>query len=167
MIRTTLTAAALVSLVACAKQAPEPEPTKAAEASASTTTEVLPVKAAEAPATQAVDPHAAFAKLEVDVVAQGIKDETIVAVDANGEETRKEFGTLPGAVLLSNARTFELSELPTDKSSELVFYCGNEQCTSAPKAAARAREAGYTAVKVMPAGIRGWVKAGKPVIEQS
>jgi rhodanese-related sulfurtransferase len=31
------------------------------------------------------------------------------------------------------------------------------------RAAERAKEAGYSDVKVMPAGIRGWVKAGKPV----
>ena len=66
-------------------------------------------------------------------------------------------------MLLTNYRTFDLSELPADKSRELVFYCGGEACTAAPKAAARAKEAGYTAVKVMSAGITGWVKANKPV----
>jgi rhodanese-related sulfurtransferase len=66
-------------------------------------------------------------------------------------------------VLLSSARTFEAGELPADKSTELVFYCGSQQCNAAPKAATRAKELGYTAVKVMPEGIRGWVQSGKPV----
>ena len=62
------------------------------------------------------------------------------------------------AVLLTNARTFEAGELPADKGTELVFYCGSERCNAAPKAATRAKELGYTAVKVMPEGIRGWVR---------
>ena len=84
-------------------------------------------------------------------------------MDANGADTRREMGTLPGAVLLTNYRSFDLSELPADKSTELVFYCGGEACIAAPTAARRAKEAGYTDVKVMSAGISGWVKARKPV----
>jgi rhodanese-related sulfurtransferase len=99
----------------------------------------------------------------VDEVSGLIEAKAARAVDANGADTRKQYGTVPGAVLLSNARTFDASELPEDKSTELVFYCGSESCNAAPKAAARAKELGYTAVKVMPEGIRGWVKAGKPV----
>jgi len=101
--------------------------------------------------------------VSVDQVATLLETKKAQAVDANGVDTRKEMGTLPGAVLLTNYRSFDLSELPADKSKELVFYCGGEACTAAPTAAKRAIEAGYTDVKVMSAGISGWVKAHKPV----
>jgi rhodanese-related sulfurtransferase len=102
-------------------------------------------------------------QLSVDEVASLLATHAVRAVDANGPETRQEYGTLPGAVLLSNYRTFDTSELPADKGTELVFYCGGLACSAAPHAAARAKAAGYTDVKVMPQGILGWVKAGKPI----
>jgi rhodanese-related sulfurtransferase len=72
-------------------------------------------------------------------------------------------GTLPGAVLLTDSDTFTISELPTDKTKTLVFYCANTQCGASHTAAEKALTAGYTSVKVMPDGIAGWVKAGKKV----
>jgi rhodanese-related sulfurtransferase len=86
-----------------------------------------------------------------------------VPVDANGVETRKKMGVVPGAVLLSDSETFNVSELPTDKSKTLVFYCANTQCGASHEAADRALTAGYTHVEVMPEGIAGWVKSGKKV----
>jgi rhodanese-related sulfurtransferase len=156
----TFAALAIVSAFACAKATPE-----VSEQRLQPLAHAPSVQAATTPAASAAaaDPHAGFEKLSVDEVAALIDSKKVQAVDANGADTRKEFGTLPGAVLLTNYRTFDLSELPADKSRELVFYCGGEACTAAPKAAARAKEAGYTAVKVMSAGITGWVKANKPV----
>ncbi|HVZ33416.1 MAG TPA: rhodanese-like domain-containing protein [Polyangiaceae bacterium] len=144
---------AVVSLFACAKAE---EPSKA---SAKLTATAAP---SAAPQT-ARDPHAGLPQLSVDEVADLLAKHQARAVDANGAETRQQYGTLPGAVLLSNYATFETSELPSDKSAELVFYCGGLACSAAPHAAARAKEAGYTNVKVMPQGISGWVKAGKPI----
>ena len=82
-------------------------------------------------------------------------------VDANGDRTRKKLGVIPGAVLLTDSDTFLPSELPADKRKTLVFYCANTSCGASHEAAARARIAGYTNVKVLPDGIAGWVKAGK------
>jgi rhodanese-related sulfurtransferase len=62
---------------------------------------------------------------------------------------------VPGAVHFAG-------ELPADKSAALVFYCSNPLCRKAPNAAKRAKELGYTNVRVMPAGISGWMKAGLP-----
>lgn len=84
------------------------------------------------------------------------------AVDANGETTRKKLGVIPGAVLLSDSETYAPSELPADKGKALVFYCANTHCGASDEAARKARFAGYTNVKVLPDGIAGWVKAGKP-----
>lgn len=81
------------------------------------------------------------------------------AVDANGEATRKNMGTIPGAILL---RDYESTTgLPADKSTGLVFYCANPACSASHAAAETAIAAGYKNVKVFPDGIAGWVKAGK------
>ena len=84
-------------------------------------------------------------------------------VDANGDNTRKKMGVVPGAVLLTDSETFSVSELPADKSKGLVFYCSNNHCGASHEAAGRALTAGYTNVKVMGDGIAGWVTAGKKV----
>jgi rhodanese-related sulfurtransferase len=112
---------------------------------------------------QADDPHAAFTNLSVEDVEGMVSGKNCVAVDANNGDTRKEYGIVPGAVLLSSHDSFKPEELPSDKATKLVFYCGSEKCTAAPKAAELAQQAGYRDVAVMGAGIRGWVKAGNKV----
>src|SRR3954447_16381784 len=102
---------AVASLFACAKTAPQPSE-NAKSSAASTQTLAL----------AAPDPHAGLPQLSVDEVASLLATRTARAVDANGAETRQQYGTLPGAVLLSNFQTFDTSELPADKNSELVFY---------------------------------------------
>lgn len=84
-------------------------------------------------------------------------------VDANGDVTRKKRGVIPGAVRLSDYETYLPAELPADKARPLVFYCANEQCGASHTAAEKAIVAGYRDVRVLPAGILGWVDAGKPV----
>jgi rhodanese-related sulfurtransferase len=82
------------------------------------------------------------------------------AVDANGDVTRHRMGVVPGAVLLSDSESFQISELPADKGKPLVFYCANTECSASHQAAEKALTAGYQHVEVMPDGIAGWVKAG-------
>ena len=108
-------------------------------------------------------PDTHIVEVSIDETARALAAGSCVAVDANGAPTRKRVGTIPGAVLLSDYEAFALSELPADKSKGLVFYCANEYCDASHEAAKRARLAGYSDVKVMPAGIAGWVKAQKPV----
>jgi len=98
--------------------------------------------------------------MTVDEVDASLAKGEVQPVDANGESTRKHEGVLPGAILLSDSETFKLSELPADKARPLVFYCGNEDCSSSHHAAKKAITAGYEHVEVMPEGIGGWVKAG-------
>ena len=86
-----------------------------------------------------------------------------IPVDANSDATRKRMGLVPGAVKLSDSDTFAAAELPADKTKNLVFYCGGEQCKASHTAARRAIAAGYPNVKIMSAGISGWVDAGKKV----
>jgi rhodanese-related sulfurtransferase len=68
---------------------------------------------------------------------------------------------VPGAVLLSNSKTYPLAQLPAEKATKLVFYCGAVMCRASDHAAKRAVGAGYTNVNVMREGIKGWAQAGQ------
>jgi rhodanese-related sulfurtransferase len=136
---TLLSCLALVGLVGCSKDAP-------------------------GNAAEAADPHAAFTDLSVDDVSRMVADKKCVAVDANSSDTRQKQGVVPGAVLLSSYDKYDVAkELPAAKDTKLVFYCGGKACTAAPNAATLAKNAGYSDVNVMRAGISGLVAAGKPV----
>ncbi len=88
---------------------------------------------------------------------------TVTTVDANGAETRRKYGVIPGAVLLTRYGDYDVAtELPRDHAQKLVFYCANEQCMASHKAAHRAIDAGYSDVNVLPAGIMGWKQSGQP-----
>lgn len=110
-------------------------------------------------------PHGKEAKTTVSNITveelAAIPGEKVAIIDANGPETRAKMGVIPNAVLLTSSSKFELSELPSDKSKKLVFYCANTRCTAAPSAAEKAAAAGYTDVQVLSAGIMGWKEAGK------
>lgn len=83
------------------------------------------------------------------------------AVDANSEKTREKNGTVPNAIILTSSYKYELSQLPEDKSKDLIFYCSNTNCTASDAAAERASTNGYDNVHVMREGIKGWKDAGK------
>ena len=85
-----------------------------------------------------------------------------VAVDANSQRTREKYGTGPDAVMLTSTSKYELTELPGDKSKDLIFYCSNTFCTASDNAAERASANGYEKVHVMRKGIKGWKEAGNP-----
>lgn len=95
------------------------------------------------------------------------KKATVAVFDVNSPETRSSQGIIPTAVLLPSSKDFDVAVLPKNKADGVVFYCSNEQCGASKKAATRALEAGHTDVSVLPAGIAGWVKAGKAVSKPS
>jgi rhodanese-related sulfurtransferase len=99
------------------------------------------------------------ATVSVDELDHMLAGNDCQAVDANGTETRRRMGVIPGAVLLTDADSID--KLPNDKARSLVFYCANTACGASHQAARKAITAGYTHVKVLPEGIAGWVKAGK------
>lgn len=53
------------------------------------------------------------------------KSNAATPVDANSADFRKDNGVIPGAIVLSDYRKFDLSELGADKSRQLVFYCSS------------------------------------------
>jgi len=120
-------------------------------------------KADHAQADKTAAKTAAIPAVTVDQVDQLLTAGQAQPVDANGQTTRRKMGVLPGAVLLTDSDSFQISELPTDKAKPLVFYCASTACGASHQAAEKALTAGYTHVQVMPEGIAGWVKAGKKV----
>jgi rhodanese-related sulfurtransferase len=83
------------------------------------------------------------------------------AIDVNSPQSWST-ARVPGAVNLDPI-AYAPTDLPPDKAALVVFYCSNPWCRKAPNAARRATGLGYTNVKVMSAGIQGWVGAGLPV----
>jgi rhodanese-related sulfurtransferase len=89
-----------------------------------------------------------------------ILKQTVTVFDVNSRQSWMQ-AHVPGAVHLDPVSYLE-GDLPADKSADLVFYCSNPFCRKAPNAARRAKELGYTNVKVMSAGISGWCNANLP-----
>lgn len=60
------------------------------------------------------------------VKLQSDPTQKLAVYDANGTNTRRKEGIIPGAKLLSSSSQYNVAkELPADKSTKLVFYCAN------------------------------------------
>jgi rhodanese-related sulfurtransferase len=86
--------------------------------------------------------------------------EPVVAIDVNPRAQWLQ-ARVPGALNL-DPLAFTDGDLPRDKDAALVFYCSNFMCRKAPAAARRATGLGYVNVRVMSAGISGWLSAKLP-----
>jgi rhodanese-related sulfurtransferase len=90
-----------------------------------------------------------------------LQEGKVSVFDVNSPQSWEQ-ARVPGAVNLDPAG-YDAGNLPTDKGAPLVFYCSNPWCRKAPNAARRAKSLGYSNVKVMAAGIQGWVGEKLPV----
>ncbi|HEX2712547.1 MAG TPA: rhodanese-like domain-containing protein [Candidatus Acidoferrales bacterium] len=86
---------------------------------------------------------------------QMMHEQKVTVIDVNSRQSWTK-ARVPGALNL-DPDNYDDSDLPPDKGSNLVFYCSNPMCTKAPMAARRAKKIGYRNVKVMSAGISGWL----------
>ena len=68
---------------------------------------------------------------------------------------------VPGAAHLPS-QELEPGDLPPDHDAPLVFYCSGPLCRRAPQAARRAIALGYRDVRVLSAGISGWMAEALP-----
>lgn len=69
-------------------------------------------------------------------------------------------GAIPGAVNIPDSEFDKhRDQLPADKATFLVFYCGGLECNLSDKSADKARKLGYTNIKTYPEGYPGWNKA--------
>lgn len=58
--------------------------------------------------------------------------------------------------------SFDLSKLPADKASPVVFFCNAGSCWKSYKASVVAMKAGYSKVQWFRGGMPDWVAAGLP-----
>lgn len=91
---------------------------------------------------------------------QAMRSDAPTIIDVNSQQSWTT-AHLPGAINLDPNRYTE-TDLPQNKSADLVFYCSNPMCRKAPIAARRAKKLGYTNVRVLSAGITGWQSASLP-----
>lgn len=63
-------------------------------------------------------------EITVDQLDKDLAAKAVTTVDCNGDSTRKRMGTIPGAILVADEEKYPASDLPADKSTKLVFYCG-------------------------------------------
>jgi rhodanese-related sulfurtransferase len=100
--------------------------------------------------------------MTVEEVAARLSDPKTFIFDNNNKDRYKK-GHVPGAKWIEPDEITAVV-LPADKSATLVFYCANEKCMACHSGAKAALALGYANVYIMPAGIAGWEKAGKPVV---
>jgi len=92
---------------------------------------------------------------------QMIRTHQVTVIDVNSRQSWIK-AHVPGALNLDPAN-YNDGDLPPDRESSLVFYCSNSMCRKAPNAARRAKKMGYGNVKVMSAGISGWLATKLPI----
>ena len=85
---------------------------------------------------------------------------SVTVIDVNMRQSWLR-ARVPGALSLDPIAYSE-TDLPAHRDSILVFYCSNFMCRKAPNAARRAKAMGYPNVRVMSAGISGWLGASLP-----
>ncbi|MGB8331483.1 MAG: rhodanese-like domain-containing protein [Polyangiales bacterium] len=119
-----------------------------------------PAAATESAAQETQSAKPEVPEISVEEAAKAL-EAGAVAVDANSDSTRTKNGTVPEAIILTSSYKYELSQLPEDKSTDLIFYCSNTNCTASDAAAERASTNGYKSVHIMRGGIKGWKDAGK------
>ena len=89
-----------------------------------------------------------------------MQKQPVTVIDVNSRQSWTK-GRVPGALNLDPVE-YKDSDLPPGKESSVVFYCSNPLCRKAPNAARRAKKMGYSNVRVMSAGISGWLAAKLP-----
>lgn len=90
-----------------------------------------------------------------------LQERAVTVFDVNSAQSWMK-AHVPGALHL-DPENYGIGDLPSDKASDLVFYCSNPMCRKAPNAARRAKKMGYGNIKVLSAGITGWIAAKLPV----
>ena len=90
-----------------------------------------------------------------------IQDKRVTLLDANGTESWQK-RHIPGAIDFETSKDKLSDLLPANKDALIVAYCGSPKCMAYKAAVAAAQKLGYTNVKHLPAGIKGWVRAGEP-----
>jgi rhodanese-related sulfurtransferase len=102
-----------------------------------------------------------FADISMKDVKAAADAKSAVIIDANSPASYKA-GHVPGALSWTAIKDDLAANLPADKNTEIIAYCGNPKCGAYLQAAKAAEKLGYTNIKHMSAGIAGWNDAKMP-----
>lgn len=84
--------------------------------------------------------------------------ENAMIIDARPRRAKYDKGHIPMAVSIPDSQFDKMTDqLPADKDTLLIYYCGGPKCKLSHKSAAKAQSLGYTNVKVFEAGFPGWM----------
>ena len=102
-----------------------------------------------------------YAAVSADWVKKQIdKKAGMMLVDSRPKRAKYDKGHIPAAVSIPDSQFDKMTaQLPADKNSLLVFYCGGLKCPLSHKSAKKAVDLGYTNVKVFAEGYPAWVAA--------
>ena len=88
------------------------------------------------------------------------KKTNMVLIDSRPKRKKYDKGHVPTALSIPDSQFAKMQDqLPADKSTPLVFYCGGLKCRLSHKSAKKAIALGYTKVKVFAEGYPAWVAA--------
>ena len=105
---------------------------------------------------------AEFADISAADLQKAIADKTVTILDCNGSKSFAK-GRVPGALDFEAVKGDLAKHLPTDKNALVVAYCGSPRCTAYEGGLNAAKELGYTNLKHLSIGIKGWKKDNLPV----
>lgn len=101
-----------------------------------------------------------YPDISISELKEAIAAKKVTVIDVNGSDSYKA-GHVPTALNFADVKADLASKLPAEKDALVVAYCGNEKCSAYKAAASAAKELGYTNVKHLSAGIKGWKEAGE------
>ena len=88
------------------------------------------------------------------------KKASMVLIDSRPKRKKYDKGHIPTAISIPDSQFAKMQDqLPADKATPLVFYCGGLKCRLSHKSAKKAIDLGYTKVKVFAEGYPAWVAA--------
>lgn len=91
------------------------------------------------------------------------KQEQAIFVDTRSAAHFRQ-GHIPGAINVPiNRIVLHLNDLPTDKETPLITYCGSITCPNAYQLMNALLGHGYRNVRFFPRGLRGWLALGYPL----
>ena len=88
--------------------------------------------------------------------------EDVMIIDSRPYKPKYIKGHIPTAVSIPDSQFDKLTDqLPENKETLLIFYCGGLKCKLSHKSAYKAEALGYKNVKVFAEGFPGWMKDPK------
>jgi rhodanese-related sulfurtransferase len=100
-----------------------------------------------------------FPEIKQAELVKGVQDKTVFLVDANGNESYAT-AHIPGAASFDKATGRFSKDLPADKGTMIVAYCGGPGCEAWCGAADKLEAMGYKNIRHYKGGIKEWKQAG-------